>query len=348
MKGANPFTPWGAGPQDFIGRKPEIEMYGSFLKGIGAGMPEVLLAAGAPGSGRSALLRRLQQESAKAGVFAPLVSAGDGERFPSFLSKLSSELLAYAQEKEGEGALSDRMLSGLKAASGGEDMLLSFARMALKHAGGVVLLVDDADRLGRPDELIQFVARMMKAVTAERLRFGFLLSFSEGFGGFSAMGREMRLGPFEEHDLREMVDGALKKGPKMGEECFRTLNSESEGNPLVAKTICWVIYDRLPDNEKIMTQRHYLTYYPAIMSTLSREFFDRLYLELPASEREVLRAFASAGKPAYISDIARTIGKRHATTLALRLVERGQLVRVDRGLYRVFTKLYGRYVLQRG
>ncbi len=349
MKGANPFTPWGAGPREFTGRKPEIEMYGSFLKAIGGNRPEVLLVSGAPGGGKSALLRRLSQESAKAGVLAPLVSAGDGERFPSLLSKLSSELLAYAKEKAGGGALSDRMLSGLKSAAGGEDMLLSFARMALRHAEGMVLLVDDADRLGKPDELSAFVARIMKAATAERLKFGFLLSFSEGFRGFNAMGRGMRLGPFEEHDLREMVDNALKKGPpKMGEECFRTIISESGGNPLVARTICWVIYDRLPDNEKVITQRHYLTYYPAVMSTLSREFFDRLYLELPASEREVLRAFASAGKPAYISDVARALGKRHATTLALRLLERGQLVRVDRGLYRVFTKLYGRYVLQRG
>jgi hypothetical protein len=348
MKGANPFTPWGAGPQDFIGRKPEMEMYGSFLKAIGGGAQEVLLVTGAPGCGKSALLRRLGQESGRARVFAPIVSAGDGERFPSFLSKLSSELLAYAQEKAGEGALSERMLSGLKSASGGEDMLLSFARMADRHAEGMVLLVDDADRLGRPDELSAFVARVMKAAVAERLKFGFVLSFSEGFTGFGAMGREMRLGPFEEHDLREMVDNGLKKGPKMGDECFRTINSESGGNPLVARTICWVIYDRLPDNEKTITQRHYLTYYPAVMSTLSREFFDRLYLELPSSEREVLRAFAAAGKPAYISDVARVLGKRHATTLALRLVERGQLVRVDRGLYRVFTKLYGRYVLQRG
>lgn len=348
MKGTNPFTLWGAGPRDFAGRKPEIEIYRSFLKAIESSRSMVLLVAGSPGSGRTTLLRRLGQESEKAGMFAPLVSAGDGERFPSFLSKLASELLAYAEEKAGVGVLSDRMLSGLKSAARGEDILLSFARMAGRYAEGMVLLIDDADRLGKPDELSAFVARIMKAAMAERLKLGFVLSFSEGFAGFGSLGRMMRLGPFEEHDLREMVDSALKKGPpRIGEECFRTINNESGGNPLVAKTICWVIYDRLPDNEKIITQRHYLTYYPAVMSTLSREFFDRLYLELPASERDVLRAFAAAGRPAYISDVARTLGKRHATTLALRLVERGQLIRVDRGLYHVFTRLYGRYVLQR-
>jgi predicted transcriptional regulator of viral defense system len=81
---------------------------------------------------------------------------------------------------------------------------------------------------------------------------------------------------------------------------------------------------------------------------MGRDFFDRLYSKLPRSEREVLRAFAELGKPANISDIARKIKKRHATTLALRLAERGQLERVDRGLYRVFNRLYGRYAMERG
>jgi predicted ATPase len=349
MRGPNPFTPWSAGNADFIGRKPEMDMYGSYIKEIAGGRPELLLVSGAPGIGKSALLRRFSSESEKTRLFAPLLACGEGERFEPFLSRAASALVGYAEEKASEGMLTERTLSSLKGAAGGEESFLSFCRMATRQAEGAIMLIDNVDSLRDPGALSSFLTTMTKAAIAERLRLGFVASFTEGFAGFRGTGREIRLAPFDEHGIREMVESALKKGPpKMGEECLHSIVNESEGNPYVAKTICYVIYDRLPEREKIITQRHYLTYYPAIMGTLSREFFDRLYLGLPPSEREVLAAFARAGKPANISDIARAVGKRHATTLALRLVSRGQLLRLDRGLYKVFTKLYGRYVLQRG
>jgi len=350
MRGPNPFMAAGASAADFRGRKPELEMYAEMLKEVAAGMPRLLDVSGSPGSGKSALLRRLRDEAEARGFFSLIVAAGEGGDAPSLLSDISAELLNYAEGKAAEGHLSPRVVAAMRAPDREEGFLLSYARIAGRHAEGVVLMIDDADELRDPGALAGLIAHAAAKAQDERLKLAFVLSSTTDFRGLGKDAKTMRLEPFDEHDMREMVESALKKGPvKMGEECLKSVMDESEGNPRVATTICRVIYERLPEKEKIITKRHYITFYPAIMGVLGREFFDPLYRGLPPSEREVLRAFAaSEGRPSHISDVARRLGKRHATTLAMRLEERGQLVRVDRGLYKVFTRLYGRYALQRG
>jgi hypothetical protein len=350
MRGPNPFTSSGAGLADFRGRKAELEICSEMLKGVAAGRPGIMDVSGSPGSGKSALLRRLRDEAEGRGFFSLIVSAGDRESSSSLLSDMNAELLNYADGKAAEGRISQRVASAIRAAAGGGFFLLPFARIAGRHSEGLVLMIDDADSLRDAGSLAALLSGALDEAERDGLKLGLVLSSASAIPGLGERVRNAPLGPFEEHDVREMVEGALKKGPpKMGEECLRSVVEESEGNPRVATTICRVLYDRLPEKEKIMTKRHYITFYPAIMGVLGREFFDPLFRNLPPSEREVLRAFAaSEGRPSHISDIARRIGKRHATTLAMRLEARGQLVRVDRGLYKVFTRLYGRYALQRG
>jgi hypothetical protein len=169
-------------------------------------------------------------------------------------------------------------------------------------------------------------------------------------GTQSELLRRMELGPFGEHEAREVVEKALKKGPpKMGEECLLSVLADTGGNPRLFKAVCFIIYDRLRDNEKIISKGHYLAYLPQIMGSLSRDWFGAMYQETPASERAVLKALASGDEGMHVSDIAKRLRKPLGPITALvgRLRGRGQVVRIDRGRYRVFSKLYGRYVAQR-
>ncbi len=350
MKGPNPFTPYVASPLEIKGRKIEMDMFGGFLNDIASGKNRSLLVSGMRGGGKSEFLRRLQIESERIGFFSPIVNIGMDERFDSFVSKLLSGFLRYAEMSYAENGLSNHALVSLKTQlkEGKEDFFLSFIRSSNRHSEGLIIFIDDADRLKDNEELIAFLSKYRILAQNNHLKLGFVISYTRAYGSLLDFGKQITLHALEEHEIRELVESGLKKGPpKMGEECLRSIIEESGGNPLILKTILQVIYEKLPDKEKVITQGHYLAFYPTIMGTLSRDFFDGLYQSLPGSEKEVLKAFAEEGNAAYVSDIARKIGKRHATTLALRLVERGQLVRVDRGLYRVFTKLYGRYVMQR-
>ena len=114
------------------------------------------------------------------------------------------------------------------------------------------------------------------------------------------------------------------------------------------KRICHDIYGRLRENEKIISKGHYLAYLPQIMGSLSREWFGKMYQETPRAEREILHVMAKEDSM-HVSDIAKKLGKPLGpiTALTRRLLDRGQIVKLDRGKYKIFCRLYARYVAQR-
>jgi hypothetical protein len=135
----------------------------------------------------------------------------------------------------------------------------------------------------------------------------------------------------------------------MGEECLNTMMADTQGNPRLLKTVCRLVYERLRDNERVISKGHYLAYLPFIMSMLAREWFGRMYQEIPPGERAILHALAAEEGGAHVSDVAKSLKRPLGPTTALmkRLLDRGQVVRLDRGKYRVFARLYAKYVEQR-
>jgi hypothetical protein len=339
MQGPNPFTLWAQRPQELIGRKPEINMYKSLLKEISARRKITILVKGNPGMGKSLILARFSQIAQKEGFFAPVIVAGR-ENHKSFLAKMRAQLKSYLYERAALGSINERALSKLGF---GDDFILESAQVSSRHGEGLIILIDELDKLKEPEGLVSLIHKVNKE--AKNLRIGWVISSKTDCEGVDV---RIELPAFDEHDMHEMINKALKKGPpKMGEGCINTILEESEGNPQVVRSACYVIYENLGEKEKIISRKHYIMNKSAIMNLLSRELFDPLFEPLPESEKKVLLAFAKVGDKAHISDIAAELGMRHATTLALRLLERGQLIRIDRGIYKVFTKLYGKYVVSR-
>jgi predicted transcriptional regulator len=109
------------------------------------------------------------------------------------------------------------------------------------------------------------------------------------------------------------------------------------------------MYEKLGDKEKVITKGHYLNYLPQAMELLANEWFGRVYNEIPNAERDVLKVLAREFEGMKISEIAKKLRKPLGPVSALvrRLVDGGQVVKVERGHYRIFCMLYGKYVLQR-
>ena len=340
LKEPNPFLLWAQGAGALAGRKNEISMYKTLLNEIGNGKINSLLISGGPGLGKSALLSKFMDMSQKRGFYSIKVNAGKGEGSDKLLKRAFAELSNYLEGLVAKDVLSERIASNILLT---KDLFLA-ADLVKRHAEGLILYIDDADQLKDQGQLIELIKK--KATEMGKLRLAFVLGSTGEINDYQ--GVVMKLQVFDEHDAREMVENALKKDtPKMGEGCLLTILNESEGNPRVAKTMCYVIYDKLGEKEKIITRKHYIVNFAEIIALLTSEFFDVLWAGLPDSERELIAAFAREGGPAHITDIGKTLEKRHVTTLALRLIEKGQLVKIDRGIYKVFTKLYGKYAMQR-
>lgn len=330
MKGPNPFALYEEDPENISGRKDESKIFNGFVEAALSKQGAVLALVGAPGVGKTMLMRSFRHSAEKAGLFCPLVKAEKGEGEPDLLAKISQ----------------DAMLP--KAEGGLENLAKALERAGHKGHFGAIIFIDGIDLARKHAEIIQNLVNEAKAGWGKR-NLGFVVSSMEGIDS-SELLSVVRLKPFDEHDAREWMDKALKKGPpKMGEECLQSLLNDTGGNPKLLKIVCRIIYERLRDNEKVISKGHYLGYLPQIMSALSREWFGEAYQETPAAERKILQALAKSEDGANVSDVARTLGKPlgPVTALTRRLLDRGQITKVDRGRYKAFSRLYARYVNQR-
>lgn len=349
MKGKNPFMLWGEDPRSIIGRNNELGIFNSFLNAVSSGQPLVVLVSGGPGSGKTLLLRRMLSESERQGLLPPYVKMERGEDGRTLVAKLQRETAAFLRILE-EGRLRKGRPSAIADSlegrtAGSMQELVRYLSKELRGAvPGILFFIDDFDAMRKSAEAFSSIAESVRGVS---FSIGFVVSSSQDFSTADGAVRRMALGPFTDHDITELVNKALGKGPpKMGEQCLQSIIADSGGNPRLVKTICWVLYDRLKETDKIITRGHYLAAMPSLMSLLGREWFGALYGSTPESERAILRVLAEGGDM-HISDVAKKLGKPlgPTTALAKRLLESGQITKVGRGVYRVFSRLYGRYVL---
>lgn len=328
MKGPNPFTLWEEDPEKIYGRKEETRLFNSFLSSTTAAQGGLLVVSGGPGTGKTALMRYFAILAERNKILAPFVRVERGESMQVLADKLQHEISSSARHTYGLEELVD-MASGEN-----------------KHFG-TIFFIDGIDKMKKANDAISRITEICRK-NWNRKNIAFVLSSVKEFRTDPELAKTMLLKPFEEHEARELVEKSLGKDIKMGDECFNTIMKDTGGNPRLFKNVCYYIYEKLRDNEKVISKGHYLAYLPHIMSMLSREWFGRMYQDIPTAEREVLVSIAR-NDVMHVSDIAKALGKKLGPVTALvgRLKDRGQVVKLDRGRYQVFTKLYARYVISR-
>lgn len=331
MKGPNPFAPYEKDPDSLCGRKEEIKIFSDFAAEAAMKHAGVLLIEGGPGLGKSALIARLRLDGGKMGMLCPLAKAERGQSERGIVSNL------FYDSSVGEKNAPDTFIQ-----------LISLLERNARGFGAIVF-IDDIDAMRKPREVLEAICAIARKSWG-RGRVAFVVSSMIGIDIESDILRVAELAPFSEHDAKELVDKALKKGPpKMGEECLGAILSDSGGNPKLLRMVCRYVYENLKDGEKVITKGHYLSNTQYIMNMLGREWFGRVYQETPFSEREILSVLAER-EEMHVSDVAKEIGKNLGpiTALMKRLLDSGQITRIDRGKYKVFSKLYARYIILRG
>lgn len=338
MKGPNPFAFLEDNPEAIAGRKYESGIFNNIAKASSARQPRVLVVSGGPGTGKTFLLRYFRHEAEKAGMLAPYARAEKGESEASVAGRIYRETSLLLEFRH----------------SGAHPETFAELVDALERGGkgkyfGMLVFIDDIDRLRKSAGAVQSIIRLSESLQG-RKAVGFVLGATAELRlPESAAVSSVALAPFTGHEAAEVIEKGLGKGPpKMGDECLRTILEDTSGNPGLLRAVCRHIYERLRDNEKVITKGHYLAYLPYIMNMLSAEWFGRAYQETPAAERQILEALARGGEM-HVSDIAKQVGRPLGPTTALvkRLLDSGQIARLDRGKYRIFAGLYARYVLQR-
>ncbi len=347
MKEPNPFVPWDE--THLIGRREQFKIFDDFLGFLSVGNSGIVVLRGVPGSGKSSTIRRFSRDSLHRGFFSPSVKAEKNEKMKRVVRGLFQELENEIMEKVNTGTIPMGKQDAFSKQKGVGTLrvLINKLQKTLGHSfTGVVFYIDDFDNIRKNEDIL----RQMTNVASEKKNVGFVISTTKRLRGLPENSREIELGPVEEYEFHDYITKAMKKEPKMGEECIKSVYRDSGGNPKLLKQVCWILYDSVKEGEKMITRAHYTANIRKIMSFLSRDWFGKLYSSASLQEKTVLRVLARANRPQSVKEISGQLNKPMgpAATLLLRLEAKGHIIKVERGKYQIFSGLYARYVRERG
>lgn len=204
----------------------------------------------------------------------------------------------------------------------------------------VIVILDDLDKAKNFRSLLVEIQNLSSS-----LKVGFIISslVQLDFPG----ARSIHLSEFGSFESHELISNSLKSTSiKMGEECISTLLDESSGNPRLLKLIGYFLFEKLKPNEKIITKGHYLSLFPQILSFIAKEWFSRLLAGVSKKEALILRLFSNTSTLS-VSQMASSlkIPLSQVTSMVIRLEKKGFLQKVERGKYKIFSKIFAKYLL---
>ena len=329
-KASNPFV----AKEEWIGRKEWIAQWEHTLDAAVHGRRMAIILEGMYGSGKTMALKNMQQSARHHGLWSAYVSVHEGDDERSMVRKIVSQL----REEHPEGAPA----AGIATVS---KLLTDVDHIAKNAHRGVALFLDDGNEMRACGRLLQKISDML---FHEKMQTGWLIVIS-GNRFEREYGLERRMLPLlEREDAVAYIERTLAPTKiKIGKECLHLAVEDAAGNPRILLAILRILYDQLTREEKLITKAHYLRTMRKILNMLAT-LFDDLYYKTSQQERKILRVMAK-GEAIPVSELAKRLRLplNTVTTLALRLVKKGSLVKVERGSYQLFNPLYGRYILKR-
>ncbi|MBI5227712.1 ATP-binding protein [Candidatus Micrarchaeota archaeon] len=316
---------------DIYGRKKELSHLKVDMEQLSAG---VELLVGPSGIGKSAILKFLKKESQRKGMGVVYVKVEIGEAEGDIADKVLRQLTSGKEKK----------YSGIK----------TLVRAIAGHGPHepLAILIDDMEKSKNAPAII---SSLLRIAGQNKGRVIFVISSTLHYDEIE---NQMVLANLNKHDIEELIEKDLReRNLKMGEECFNAIVNDSSANPRIVNIMCGQLYETLAENEQMISKAHYLEQLDEIMNNLESEWFGQLYAQSSESERKILKALAEFAETARyaepdaqrISEISKKtrMGQGPLMALVRRLLESGQVVKLGRGEYGLFAKIYGQYILQR-
>jgi len=338
----NPFVIWGL-PEIIMGRKEEQKIILAFLSNVANGQSWVLLLSGPTGMGKTLLLKWAQKEAERQKFVVVFVSLSGRPGREHIIAELKAKTAGLLKElEESERIKKDSMKNFVKTQATG---FAGFAKAAKKAVDDrpMVLIINDIDKAKNAQKIVEELSE----VAENHNGIGVIVSSSKKL--VPLLGNMMvTLKPVEEQDFVEYINKTTKNTAKIGDECARVVYADSGGNPKLLQFILWHLYEHKREADKIITQAHYNASRRAILSDLANEWFGELYADASEEERKILKELARVDEMS-VTELAKALGKKEGptATLVLRLLDRGDVVKVRRGTYKLFAPLYASFISER-
>ena len=316
-----------------------------------------IMIEGMRGVGKSKLLRKLADRCRRQKMLTLYVRLHEGDDERAVVRKIVEQLRTALLEMDGNTAKTENP----GKLGPGIAHLIEKAEMNLPQGvGAIAILLDDMDELRDANILLSKFSDALEkrkplqrsgvrtnALTPKRPR-GWLVAASGMYFQKNYGFERYMIAPLDGVDVEHILVHALEKsGVRWGDECLQTLIRESGNNPQMFLTMARLLYDHLGPEEKRLTKAHYMENAQLIRQETAG-VFDALYYRTSKQERRILVHLAKKD-PQRVTELARALRLplNTVTALVIRLLQKGSVVKPERGIYRLFNPLYGRYILSR-
>jgi hypothetical protein len=375
----NPFNPQQpARPDFFVGREPEITQFEKYLMQTINGSPMNMAITANRGMGKTSILIKFAEIAKKEKCLVVRLSNYEGNvtditDFSDFLSSnIKTELLS---KKPIDGKVQDivNWAKSLTPQIQWNDIKLSLEKKQLvqkifsdrliklwdeikKDFKACVILIDEAESLEKIDGVFQFLREVFQRVSEETNymvilagKLNFPERMSESFSPLNRFFPVWKLDPFNEKDIQIYIEKKLKTvNVTIDNKAIQLIAEKSEGHPYVLVSMCYIIFDSLIDNERIISGDVTDRAMPKIHCDLAKDFFSPMYHPLTPKAKTVLYKIALNLKELDFSFreacVWTGMERNIVSPYIQELLRKGIINKPERGQYQVFHKLFLDYV----
>lgn len=377
----NPFNPGTPiDPSDFVGRMREIETFKEKLRQTASGSLASMSVAGGYGIGKTSFLHKckvIAEENNALTIYFSLTEMDSQDR-----ETLARMLVQRLQEKVKEEVILKRIASKaldlikkIKITISGNveismqdtantdfpnlhSALISAWETIKDSKSEIVFLIDEARILEKNKaKLILYLRSVLEQLQTKNIPImiipsgKFTISVSSG-SGFSPLVRTFPPAILENFTFEEMKTFVTKKlcdvGIILKQDLLKRVYEFTEGHPFIVSAYMASAYVKMSPKEKEMNTLHFDAADVEFTSRILASFFARFYDAASKNSRKVLHMIAEMKGVANLSDLSDKLHKRNneISPYLAKLVQDGAIIRTDRGEYRLFHKLFGKYILQ--
>ena len=169
--------------------------------------------------------------------------------------------------------------------------------------------------------------------------------------GFSPLVRTFPpaiLDNFTKNESEVFIKKKLDKiGFLISDEIINKVYNLTEGHPFVLSAYMATAYSKLKSDENTLKNEHFDAADIEFVKRVLSPFFSRFYDQAGKSSRKILVEVARKNGETTLSELSEIMKKEYSelSPYLAKLVQDGALIRVDRGKYKLFHKLLGKYIL---
>jgi len=384
MAVGNPFnTGQVARPSELVNRTKEHDTFETYLDSTTRRSPMSVAICGIRGIGKTSLLAKFEEYAIKKNCIVLRLEAEEGkyssvvDLYSEILSMTNAELTKRSMLKILSGKVSGFVNSfsftlthqesglGLKVEgkkAKDELMPMIFREKMLQiwdnikaEVPAVIIMIDEAEFLEEIKGGLMALRNTFSRLGEKECGYMLVLSgrltfhkeMNELFSPLTRFFHPMELKPLSENDVKQLFLLHLKKtNVKIADDCIRKITEDSEGHPYVLLVIGHVLFNQSKEKEEIQLDL-YKENFGEILNYLAVELFDGMYGKLSAAEKTIVSQIARLGGSARVSELVKAMKTQYGalSPYLKSLVRKGSLIKVTRGEYKIFHKLYSKYVL---